>query len=84
MEAGHNKIGHAYSKMKCRERNLFLWDQTKFCMKIVFKSWWADRGNENDIEHWGGQPFFFLKKRKGNENMLLDALIIPVFYVIST
>ena len=31
----------------------------------------------------GGQPFFSWK-RKGNENMLLDALIIPVFYFIST
>ena len=30
----------------------------------------------------GGQPFF-PEKRKGNENMLLDALIIPVFYFIS-
>jgi len=31
----------------------------------------------------GGQPFFFWK-RKENENMPMDALIIPVFYFIST
>jgi len=39
--------------------------------------------NENGIEHRRGQPFF-TGKRKENENMLLDALIIPVFYFIST
>ena len=31
----------------------------------------------------GGATIFFPEKRKGNENMLLDALIIPVFYFIS-
>ena len=31
----------------------------------------------------GGQPFFSWE-RKGSENMLLDALIIPVFYFILT
>ena len=31
-----------------------------------------------------GGPTIFFWKRKGNENMLLDALIIPVFYFIST
>ena len=31
----------------------------------------------------GGGNHFFPEKRKGNENMLLDALIIPVFYFIS-
>ena len=31
----------------------------------------------------GGDNHFFPEKRKGNENMLLDALIIPVFYFIS-
>ena len=39
----------------------------------------VENSNENNIEHGGGrgggQPFFFLK-RKGNENMLLDLLII--------
>ena len=39
--------------------------------------------NENDIEHRWGQ-LFLSSKRKGNENMLLDGLIIPVFYFIST
>ena len=39
--------------------------------------------NENDIEDRGDQPFFSWK-RKGNENMLLDPLIIPVFYFIWT
>ena len=30
---------------------------------------------------WGGNHFFSWK-RKGNENMMLDSLIIPVFYLI--
>lgn len=34
--------------------------------------------NENDIEH-RGKPTMFSWKRKGKENMLLEALIIPVF-----
>ena len=39
--------------------------------------------NENDIEHREGGQLFFSWKRKGNENMLLDAPIIPLFYFIS-
>ena len=38
---------------------------------------------KNDIKHMGSWTIFSWKI-KGNENMLLDALIIPVFHFIST
>ena len=57
----------------------WFWRGSLFFPTMISGGLWKI-SNKNDIKHRGVRPFF---SWKGYENMLLDALIIPVFYFIS-